>query len=289
MGFGPRTTTDDVLAGVGLEGSVVVVTGASSGLGTETARSLAAHGARVAMAVRNPTASVGARDTVGPNAELVALDLASLASVRAGAAEILARWPRVDVLINNAGVMATPEGRTAEGFEMQIGTNHLGHFLLTVLLAPALGESSRIVNVTSLGHMISAIHWDDPHYRTRAYDKWEAYGQSKTANILFTRGLAARGRTAYAAHPGKVGTDLYRHLDDAELAGSGASSREDGTKTIPEGAATAVWAATAAGIPSGSYLADCQVAEAAAHAVDPMQVDRLWAWSEEQVGQQTFS
>src|SRR5439155_3275371 len=178
MTYGPDTTADEVLDGIDLVGDVVVVTGASGGLGEEASRALAARGAEVAMAVRDPAKAAAARDTVGPNGHLVTLDLASLDRVRAGAAAILERCPRIDVLVNNAGVMATPEDRTAQGFELQLGTNHLGHFLLTALLAPALGEGSRIVNVTSLGHMISGIHWDDPHYRARAYNKWEAYGQS---------------------------------------------------------------------------------------------------------------
>jgi NAD(P)-dependent dehydrogenase (short-subunit alcohol dehydrogenase family) len=284
MSHGPDTTSDDVLDGVDLAGKVVVVTGASGGLGEETARALAARGAHVAMAVRDVATSSGAVETVGSNGSLVTLDLASLDLVRKGAAAILERWPDIDVLVNNAGVMATPENRTAEGFELQLGTNHLGHFLLTALLAPALGHGSRIVNVTSLGHMVSAIHWDDPHYRSRPYNKWEAYGQSKTANILFTRGLADRGRTAYAVHPGRIGTELYRYLSEEELAATESGSSGSPPKTVRQGAATIVWAATARGIPSGRYLADCQIAEAAAHATDPAEVDRLWEWSEEQVG-----
>jgi NAD(P)-dependent dehydrogenase (short-subunit alcohol dehydrogenase family) len=159
---------------------------------------------------------------------------------------------------------------------------------LTARLSPALGDGSRVVNVTSAGHFISGMHWDDPHYRTRPYNKWEAYGQSKTANVLFTRGLAQRGRTAYAVHPGKIASGLYRFLPDEERAAivsDQPASGEQLVKTVEAGAATSVWAATADGIPSGSYLADCQVADAAAHATDPAEVDRLWAWSEEEVGE----
>jgi NAD(P)-dependent dehydrogenase (short-subunit alcohol dehydrogenase family) len=288
MGFGAQTTADEVLAGVDLTGTVIVVTGASSGIGIETARALAACGAAVVMTVRDPSRAADVVDTVGPNGTLVTLDLASLDHVRAGADAILESWPRVHVLVNNAGVMATPDERTADGFDLQLGTNHLGHFLLTARLAPALREGSRVVNVTSAGHLASGMHWDDPHYRTRPYNKWEAYGQSKTANILFTRGLAQRGRTAYAVHPGRIASGLYRFLPDAErdaiLEGQ-PGSREVTLKTLEQGAATTVWAATAAGIPSGSYLADCQVAEAAAHATDPGEVERCWAWSEEEVGE----
>ena len=291
MVFGAVSTTDEVLEGVDLTGKVAVVTGASVGLGLETARAMAAHGAHVVMAMRDPANAVEARDVVGPNGELVALDLASLDAVRAGAGAVLDRQPEIDVLVNNAGVMATPPGRTADGFELQLGTNHLGHFLFTALLAPALRDGSRIVNVSSRGHLGSGIHWDDPHYETREYNKWQAYGQSKTANILFTRGLARRGFTAYAVHPGMIVTELYRYLPDDERAAvqnRPASSDGTPTKTVPQGAATIVWAATGDGIASGSYLADCQVAEAAAHATDPDEVERLWTWSEEQVGQ-TFS
>jgi NAD(P)-dependent dehydrogenase (short-subunit alcohol dehydrogenase family) len=288
MAFGPTTTTDEVLAGVDLTGKVAVVTGASVGLGLETARGLAAHGAQVAMAMRDPATGAAARDVVGENGELVALDLASLDAVRSGAAAILDRHREIDVLVNNAGVMATPEGRTADGFELQLGTNHLGHFLFTALLAPALRDGSRIVNVSSRGHLGSGMDWDDPHYETRPYNKWQAYGQSKTANILFTRGLAQRGFTSYAVHPGMIITELYRYLpDDERAAVQNRPTSSDGTatKTVEQGAATIVWAATGDGIPSGSYLADCQIAEAAPHATGHDDVMRLWTWSEEQVGQ----
>ena len=285
--YGPETTSDEVLEGVDLTGKVVVVTGASSGLGLDAARAMAAHGAEVVMAVRDPIGAAAAAETVGPNGHLVELDLASLGQVRTAAAAITERWPRIDVVVNNAGVMSTPPGRTAEGFDLQLGVNHLGHFLLTALLAPALGPSARIVNTTSLGHMVSGMRWDDPHFRVSDYEKWQAYGQSKTANILFTLGLAQRGYTAYAVHPGMIMTELYRHLSTEELAGmhSRSSGYEPGLKTVPQGSATLVWAATADGIPSGSYLADCQIGEAAAHATDPADAERLWRWSEEQVGQ----
>jgi NAD(P)-dependent dehydrogenase (short-subunit alcohol dehydrogenase family) len=288
MGFTAETTTDDVLEGVDLSGKVAVVTGGSAGLGLETARALAAHGAEVVLAVRDQTKGAAALDTIGEHGEVVELDLTALDAVRAGAAAVLDRHPQLDLLLNNAGVMATPEGRTADGFELQLGTNHLGHFLFTALLAPALRDDARIVSVTSAGHMLSGMDWDDPHYRTREYNKWQAYGQSKTANILFTRGLAEHGFTAYAVHPGMIVTDLYRYLPDGERAAvESRPTAGDGSpvKTVPQGAATVVWAATADGIPSGSYLADCAVADPAPHATDPDDVARLWTWSEEQVGQ----
>jgi NAD(P)-dependent dehydrogenase (short-subunit alcohol dehydrogenase family) len=223
---------------------------------------------------------------IGGDTRSVRLDLTSLDSVRDAAAEILEHCSRIDVLVNNAGVMATPMERTQEGFELQLGTNHLGHFLLTALLAPGLDESSRVVNVSSLGHMVAGMHWDDPHFGDRPYNKWEAYGQSKTANILFTLGLAERGYRAYSVHPGKVATDLYRHMDSEDQAAmQQAPSASSDLKTAAQGAATIAWAAIAGDLPSGSYLADCAVAVAAPHATDPSQVERLWAWSEEQVGQ----
>lgn len=276
MSYGPDTTADEILGGVDLAGKVFVVTGASSGLGQALAERLLAGGAVVVHAVRDPSAVTG-------TGEVVPLDLASLSSVRSAAQAILGAHDRIDVLVNNAGVMATPEARTADGFELQLGTNHLGHFLLTALLAPAIGPRARIVNTSSLGHLVSGMRWDDPHFRTTPYDKWQAYGQSKTANILFTRGLAARGFTAYAVHPGAIDTGLFRHLSDTELAFTRQASESE-MRSPAQGIATIVWAATADGIPSGSYLADCQVADALPHATDPAESERLWTWSQEQVG-----
>src|SRR5580700_8393942 len=223
MDFGATTTTADVLAGIDLSGRTALVTGASAGIGEETARSLASAGAHVILACRDAdkgqTAMERIRTSV-PEAslELGPLDLASLASVRSFASYIGERDRHIDLLINNAGVMACPLGRTAEGFELQLGTNHLGHFLLTNLLTGAVtaGSAPRIVNLTSRGHVRSGIHWDDPQYLTRPYDKWEAYGHSKTANILFTveleRRLAPLGVHAYAVHPGVIATELSRYL-----------------------------------------------------------------------------
>jgi len=287
MTLGADSTTDDVLAGTDLTGQVWVVTGATTGLGLETARVAAARGATVVMAVRNPDAATDAQSAVGPDGHLVACDLTSLASVRAAAAEIAERWPRVDVLVANAGVMATPAGVTDDGFELQLGTNHLGHFLFVARLAPALADDGRVVVVSSRAHFISGVDVDDPHYRTREYDKWQAYGQSKTANILFARGLAQRGFTARSVHPGMIGTALYRYLPDAERAAVEArpAGSEGTVKSIPQGAATIVWAAVGAGIPNGAYLADCAVTQPAEHATDPETADWLWAFSEREVGE----
>jgi NAD(P)-dependent dehydrogenase (short-subunit alcohol dehydrogenase family) len=242
------------------------------------------------------------------------LDLASLASVRAFAKDFLATHDRLDLLINNAGVMATPFGHTADGFELQLGTNHLGHFVLTCLLAPALlaAAPARIVNLSSGGHVISDVHWDDPNFARHDYEKWTAYGQSKTANVLFTveleRRLGACGVHAYAVHPGMIMTDLGRHLTPDDIAalqamakrpsgGAGAGSGGGGGgggrglppfKSVPEGAATTVWAATAPELAArgGTYLEDCAISSGhAPWALDAKAARRLWELSEELVGE----
>ncbi len=307
-----RLTTDQVITGVDLTGKRALVTGASGGLGLETARALAAARADVLLAARDAAKTEAALATIRasvPDARLESdvLDLASLASVRAFAQRFLARHDRLDLLINNAGVMATPFGQTADGFETQLGTNHLGHFVLTGLLAPALlaAAPSRIVNLSSGGHVISDVHWDDPHFRSHAYEKWTSYGQSKTANVLFSveleRRLGERGVHAYAVHPGMIMTDLGRHLTREDLealqamaksaprgSGGGAGGGLPAYKSIPEGAATTVWAATAPELAStgGVYLEDCAVStKAAPWALDADAARRLWAISEEMVGE----
>jgi NAD(P)-dependent dehydrogenase (short-subunit alcohol dehydrogenase family) len=295
-------TTDEVLAGVDLTGRTALVTGVSAGLGVETARALTSAGARVVGAARDLGKAKGALD--GIDVELVELDLADLESVRRCAAEVLERYDSLNLLINNAGVMAPPLQRTAQGFELQIGTNHLGHFLLTRLLEPLLvaGAPARIVNVSSRGHLRGGIDFDDPHWRTRDYDKWKAYGQSKTANVLFAveleRRLGPKGVHAYAVHPGVIFTELSRHLTEEDLAvlSSGSSARGPLTLVdVPTGAATQVWAATTPELEGrgGIYLENCAVAEPtpgdmsggyADYAVDPETAARLWEWSEQEVG-----
>jgi NAD(P)-dependent dehydrogenase (short-subunit alcohol dehydrogenase family) len=290
-------TTADVIAGIDLTGRTAIVTGASAGLGVETVRTLTGAGARVLGTVRDRAKGEAALAGID-GVELVELDLASLASVRAGADSLRGHVGRIDLLINNAGVMATPLERTADGFELQLGTNHLGHFLLTTLLLDLV--DGRIVNLSSRGHLRSGIGWDDPHYRQRPYEKWEAYGQSKTANILFTVGLAARGHTAFAVHPGRIPTELSRHLsqdDFADLAKRGRAGGSMPLKSIEEGAATTIWAATSPELDgrSGLYLEDCHASTTVASgteqpeghradAVDPEQAERLWQWSEAEVG-----
>jgi NAD(P)-dependent dehydrogenase (short-subunit alcohol dehydrogenase family) len=217
----------------------------------------------------------------------------------------------IHVLINNAGVMACPLSYTEDGFESQFGTNHLGHFLLTLMLLPLLelgaqesGQGARVVSLSSIGHRRSPIHWEDVHYRTRAYEKWEAYGQSKTANSLFAVGLTARcaahGVTANAVMPGGIITPLQRHLPKEEMIGFGwiepGGRPNPQMKTPEQGAATSVWAATAPELEGvgGRYLENCAIAKAwdaadpwsgvMAHALDPQAAERLWAFSEDAVG-----
>jgi NAD(P)-dependent dehydrogenase (short-subunit alcohol dehydrogenase family) len=303
-----ETTTDEVLAGVDLREKIAVVTGASTGLGLETARALASAGAQVVLAGRDPSRIEAAGNTIlerEPNAMLEqgALDLTSLDSVRAFAEWYGRSHDRLHLLINNAGVMYTPFEHTAEGFEMQFGTNHVGHFLLTCLLVPMLlaDPPSRVVNLSSGGHMGSDIVWDDVNFERREYDKFAAYGQSKTANILFSveldRRLGSRGVHAYAVHPGMIATELGRSMtkDDFQALMDRAKGSSSGGmppyKTVEQGAATSVWAATAPELDAqgGTYLADAEVTDQhAPWARDPESAKRLWALSEQMVGQ-TFT
>jgi len=300
MEHGPDSTTADVIAGIDLAGTTALVTGATGGMGLETARTLASAGAGVVLAGRDEAKGAAALTTVqgaapGAGAEFRLLDLADLASVRAFSDSVTSDFDRLDLLVNNAAVMVPPLSRTADGFELQMGTNHLGHFLLTGRLAPLLlaAEPARIVNVSSAGHLFSSIDFDDPNYESREYDAWSAYGQSKTANILHSieleRRLGPRGVHAYALHPGMVATDLARHMTAQDLESlMGSSTEEIRLLPVEVGAATAVWAATAPGLAGAGvpYLEECRVSENVAdYAVDPGLAMRLWALSEELVGE----
>lgn len=296
------TTTDDVIRGIDLRGRVAVVTGASGGLGLETARALASAGATVVLTVRTDDKGDAATRAILERhreacVEYGVMDLGDCASIRAFAARTVASHPEINVLVNNAGVMFTPFEQTHDGFELQFGTNHLGHFLLTALLAPALvrGAPSRVVNVSSGGHKLSDIDLDDPNYEHREYDKFASYGQSKTANILFARELdrrlGARGVHAYAVHPGMILTDLGRHMtadDMAQLARMfEAGGEAPAWKSVEAGAATSVWAAVAPELDGtgGLYLEDCEVSDGdAPWTRDGQRARQLWNLSERLVG-----
>ena len=308
--FDATSTTDQVITGISLAGQVAVVTGASSGLGVETARVLAGAGAEVVLVARDMTklegVIAGLREAVpGASFHGQRMDLADLDSVRAASADILAAHPSINLLINNAGVMACPLLRTAQDFEMQFGTNHVGHFLFTCLLAPALvaGAPARVVNLSSAGHKFADFNFDDPNYQSREYEKWQAYGESKTANALFSVGLDARlkdkGVRAYAVHPGVIMTELSRHMDESDFATLSERSpagEELVFKSVEQGAATSVFAATAIELAEkgGIYLENCQIAAPAvqgsgsgveSYALDPAAAERLWTLSEALVGQ----
>ncbi len=308
--FGWASTTDDVLEGKDLSGMTVFITGANSGLGQETARAMAAKGAHVVLAGRDQVkldAAVAAIFETAPNARLdtITLDLGSLESIRAGTSRARQRFDKIDILINNAGVMATPFEHTTDGFERQFGTNHLGHFAMTAELMPLIerGTAKRIVNLSSRGHHMGPVHFEDPHYQHRAYDPWSSYGQSKTANVLFTVGLEQRfavlGIHAYAVHPGGIETNLGRHMTqdmrDTLMARISKSDTGFAWKTIPQGAATSCWAATAEELEGkgGVYCEDCHVAEqddesttggVRTYALNTSFADRLWKLSEELTG-----
>jgi NAD(P)-dependent dehydrogenase (short-subunit alcohol dehydrogenase family) len=314
--FGATSTTDDVLKGIDVHGKRVLVTGVSAGLGVETARALAAHGAEVVGAARDlakartATEAVRAQAAKGASLTLVPLDLASLASVRACADGLLAARRPFDVIIANAGVMAAPKGTTADGFETQFGTNHLGHFVLVNRLVPLLKRGSRVISVASSGHRMSDVDLEDPNFERTPYSEWVAYGRSKTANILFAvefdRRHRAQGIRATAVHPGGIKTELARHLKPGALeqrieqlnANRPAGTPPFHWKTIPQGAATSVWAAFVADANAvgGHYCEDCHVAEVVTHgefvaegvrpyAVNPERAKALWRKSEEMVGE----
>ncbi|GGA44354.1 SDR family NAD(P)-dependent oxidoreductase [Dyella nitratireducens] len=317
--FGASSTTDQVLEGVDLTGKRVLITGVSAGLGVETARSLAAHGAYVVGAVRDVAKAKRATQGVLADAkktgglELVELDLASLASVRKCADQLLAKGETFDLVIANAGIMACPFGKTVDGFEMQFGTNHLGHFVFVNRIAPLMKHGSRLVNLSSAGHRFSDVDLDDPNFGHAPYNDWAAYGRSKTANILFAvefdRRHQQRGIRATAVHPGGIKTELTRHMDEAALQQRideiNEQARAAGKppfqwKTVEQGAATTVWAAAVASADEvgGRYCEDCHVGELVTseelgmmsggvqpYALDAERAKALWAKSEEMVGE----
>jgi NAD(P)-dependent dehydrogenase (short-subunit alcohol dehydrogenase family) len=313
--FGATSTTDEVLRGMNLSGKRVLVTGVSAGLGVETARALAAHGAEVIGAARDLAKAQGATEQVrtqaarGGSLHLVQLDLASLDSVRRCADGLLAAGKPFDVIIANAGVMACPKGITVDGFETQFGTNHLGHFVLVNRVASLLRPGSRLVNLSSAGHRYADVDLEDPNFEHSPYAEFTAYGRSKTANVLFAvefdRRHKASGVRATAVHPGGIRTELSRHMTPeamAKLIAEINASQPKGAapfswKSIPQGAATSVWAACVADAEAigGRYCEDCHVAEVVTvpglrggvrpYALDPQRAQALWQKSEEMVGE----
>jgi NAD(P)-dependent dehydrogenase (short-subunit alcohol dehydrogenase family) len=313
--FGATSSTEDVLSGVNLKGKRILVTGVSAGIGVETARSLAAHGAEVVGAVRDlekteSTAAQVRKDAAagGGSLELVALDLSNLKSVRACADALLGAGKPFDVIIANAGVMATPFEHTADGFERQFGTNHLGHFVLINRIAPLIRAGGRIINLSSAGHRFSNVDLADPNFERTPYEPFVAYGRSKTANILFAVALdrrhRERGVRAAAVHPGVIQTELGRYMEPGVLEAMIDQLSKQAPfkwKTIPQGAATSVWAGIVAPAEEigGRYCENCHVGEVVpgdvpispvsegvrGYALDPNTAEALWKKSEELVGE----
>jgi NAD(P)-dependent dehydrogenase (short-subunit alcohol dehydrogenase family) len=318
--FGATSTADDVLSGVNLKGKRILVTGVSAGIGVETARSLAAHGAQVVGAARDLNKANAATAQVrkdaatnGGSFELVELDLANLKSVRTCADQLLGKGVPLDVVIANAGVMATPFGHTADGFETQFGTNHLGHFVLVNRIAALIRTGGRLINLSSAGHRYANVDLDDPNFERTPYDPFVAYGRSKTANILFALAFDKRhqdrGTRAAAVHPGGIQTELGRYQDPSRIrnmidqinqqrAAQGKGPFQ--WKTVAQGAATSVWAAVVAPANEigGKYCEDCHVGHIVpnelpagisegvrGYAVDATAAEALWKKSEEMVGE----
>jgi NAD(P)-dependent dehydrogenase (short-subunit alcohol dehydrogenase family) len=311
-GFGAQSTAAEVIDGIDLSGRLALVTGGYSGLGLEATRALVGAGARVVVPARRPDAAAEALAGLD-GVEVGELDLGDLDSVAAFADGFLASDRTLDIVIGNAGIMATPETRVGPGWEAQFATNHLGHFALVNRLWPAIAPGgARVVSVSSRGHHRSPIRWEDIHFE-HGYDKWEAYGQAKTANVLFAVQLdtlgADAGVRAFSLHPGGILTPLQRHLDRDEMVqlgwidehGEPTPEAASSFKTPEQGAATEVWAATSPQLEGmgGVYCEDCDVAEVAPEsgervgvkpwAIDPEQAARLWALSAELTGVDAFA
>jgi NAD(P)-dependent dehydrogenase (short-subunit alcohol dehydrogenase family) len=316
-GFGYRTTAAEAVAGIDLSGKLAIVTGGYSGLGLETVRALANAGADLVVPARRRGHAEEMLAGVDPGAgsiEVDELDLSDLDSVRGFAQRFLDSGRAVDILINNAAVMANAETRVGPGWESQFATNHLGHYALTNLVWPALaaGDGARVVALTSTGHKVSPVRFDDVMFETTDYDKWVAYGQAKTADSLFAVQLDELGQgsgvRAFAVHPGGIFTPLQRHLAREEMVAAGWMD-DDGTpderfKTPEQGASTSVWAATSPQLDGmgGVYCENCDIAEPTdpdspmaryqgvdAHAIDRDAAARLWTLSAELTGVDAFA
>ena len=306
--FGANSTTNQVLEGIDLKGKIILITGAASGLGAETARALASKGAKIIIAARDmdKAKQVQAeiqKSTANQDIEIMPLELASLAKVKAFADDFLKKYPILNILINNAGIMACPYMETEDGFELQFGSNHLGHFLLTCLLAPALkkGAPSRVISLSSLGHRFSPVVFEDIHFKNRPYNKWLSYGQSKTANALFAveldRRLGQYDCHAFSVHPGVIRTPLARHMTKEDIEQITARHQSSGSqiKSVEEGAATSVYAATAPELEGegGAYLENCSLAKIVPEthendgvrdfAINPQKAKQLWELSEKMI------
>ena len=309
-GFGYRSTAADVLKGIDLKGKNVIITGGYSGIGIEAVKALVAAGASVTVPARRPDK---AREELAgvPGVEVAELDLADLKSVARFAASYVATAKPLHILINNAAIMANPETRVGPNWESQFATNHLGHFALVAGLAPALkaANGARVVSVSSTGHKLSPVVFEDIHYGSRPYNKWSAYGQAKTANSLFAIELDRRGQAhgvrAFAIHPGGIMTPLQRYLPKEEMIAAGWMDADGNVnerfKTVEQGAATETWAATSPQLngKGGLYCEDCDVAQltqpgtSRTSGVDPHAVDgdaarRLWQVSVEHTGLDAF-
>ncbi|CAM3379968.1 SDR family NAD(P)-dependent oxidoreductase [Corallococcus sp. ZKHCc1 1396] len=302
-GYGARTTAREVMGDRRLDGVIAVVTGGYAGIGRETTRVLSAAGATVIVPARTPDKARSALAGM-ERVELEQLDLADPATIDAFAERFLASGRPLHLLVNNAGIMATPLARDARGFESQFATNHLGHFQLTARLWPALrrANGARVVALSSRGHRRAGVDFEDPHFERRAYDKWAAYGQSKTANILFALALDARGEAhrirAFSVHPGGILTDLMRSMSEEEKRGAIENSNKIAPlKTVEQGAATSIWCATSPQLDGlgGVYCDDVDIAEVVGAespvprgvmpwAVDPALAERLWTASEAWTG-----
>lgn len=313
--FHAKSEAAEIVAGLDLSGRTAIVTGGYSGIGLETTRALAGAGARVIVPVRSKEKAQTALDGVDGAVESAALDLGDLGSVRAFAEGFLSANNALHLLVNNAGIMACPQTRIGSGWEAQFATNHLGHFVLASLLTPALVKAAethdrvRVVALSSIANKISPVLFDDIHFEKTEYQKWTAYGQSKTANSLFALGLDARlkdkGVRAFAVHPGGIMTPLQRHLETEEMIALGwlgpdgdlSEMAAQHFKSPSQGASTTLWCAVSPETDSlgGVYCEDCNVADVmtadspryahvAAHAVDDAAAERLWEISEATVG-----